>query len=81
MLAKDAEWRKLINDSDDTRKARNAIQAEVSKKMKAKEDCKDLVSQIKDYDKKVLEMDNAVKVAKEELDKLLPKIGNIVDDT
>lgn len=81
VLAKDAEWRKLINDSEATRKARNAVQAEVSKKMKAKQECKDLVVQIQDYDKKVLEMDKAVKVAKDELDRLLPKIGNIVDDT
>ena len=81
VLAKDAEWRKLVNDSDATRKARNAVQAEVSKKMKAKQDCKDMVAQIQDYDKKVLEMDKAVKVAKDELDRLLPKIGNIVDDT
>eukprot|EP00624_Nannochloropsis_granulata_P004218 evm.model.NODE_31173_length_31272_cov_26.593374.5 len=49
--------------------------------MKAKQECKELVVQIQDYDKKVLEMDKAVKVAKDQLDRLLPKIGNIVDDT
>lgn len=81
MLARDASWRKLVNDSDATRKARNAVQAEVSKKMKAKEECRDLVAKIQEFDKQVLEMDRAVKAAKEEVDKLLPKIGNIVDDS
>lgn len=81
MLARDASWRKLVNDSDATRKARNAVQAEVSKKMKAKEECRDLVTKIQEFDKQVLEMDRAVKAAKEEVDKLLPKIGNIVDDS
>lgn len=33
------------------------------------------------YDKKVIELDAKTKQSKEELDKLLPKIGNIVDDT
>jgi seryl-tRNA synthetase len=70
-----------VNDSDATRKARNAVQAEVSKKMKAKEECRDLVAKIQEFDKQVLEMDRAVKAAKEEVDKLLPKIGNIVDDS
>jgi len=70
-----------VNDSDATRKARNAVQAEVSKKMKAKEECRDLVTKIQEFDKQVLEMDRAVKAAKEEVDKLLPKIGNIVDDS
>jgi len=81
VLARDASWRKLVNDSDATRKARNAVQAEVSKKMKAKEECRDLVTKIQEFDKQVLEMDRAVKAAKEEVDKLLPKIGNIVDDS
>lgn len=33
------------------------------------------------YDKKVTELDAKTKQSKEELDKLLPKIGNLVDDT
>lgn len=33
------------------------------------------------YDKKVTELDAKTKQYKEELDKLLPKIGNLVDDT
>ncbi|EWM22412.1 seryl-trna synthetase [Nannochloropsis gaditana] len=49
--------------------------------MKAKEECRDLVTKIQEFDKQVLEMDRAVKAAKEEVDKLLPKIGNIVDDS
>jgi hypothetical protein len=33
------------------------------------------------FDKKILELEAQAKASKEELDKLLPKIGNIVDDT
>jgi seryl-tRNA synthetase len=81
IIAKDNEWRHLTGQIDFLKKDRNAIQKQVGIKKKAKEECDDMVAQIKSLDAEILKAEADVEVLKKVVDGLVNKIGNIVDDS
>jgi seryl-tRNA synthetase len=80
IIAKDEQWRKMTGDVDNLRKKRNAVQKEVGTKMKAKEACDDLVAQIKAIGDEITKVEEEQKRVKIEVDRLVGKVGNIVED-
>ena len=81
IIAKDQEWRNLTGDVDNLRKKRNTVQKEVATKKKAGEPCDELVAEIKNIGDEITAAEQRQKDLKVELDKMVNKIGNIVDDT
>jgi len=81
IIAMDADWRRMTGDVDDAKMQRNSVQKEVGKKKKAKEECDDLVAEIK----RIGEVIDGLEAQKAEMkiiiDKKLGSIGNIVDDS
>ena len=80
IIAKDEQWRMMTGDVDNLRKKRNAVQKEVGTKMKAKEACDDLVAQIKSIGDEITKVEEEQKRVKIEVDKLVGKVGNLVED-
>ena len=81
IIAKDDEWRKMTGDVDNLRKQRNAVQKEVGAKMKAKEPCDAMVADIKRIGDEIVALEEAQKLVKTEVDKMLSQVGNLVDST
>jgi hypothetical protein len=69
IIAQDAEWRQMTGSIDNLRKARNALQKEVGKKMKAKEACDELVAQIKSIGEDITKAEADQKELKTVIDK------------
>ena len=80
IIAKDERWRNMTGDLDNMRKSRNAIQKQVGAKMKAKEPCDEMVAEIKQIGEAIVKMEEEQKVTKIELDRMIGKVGNIVED-
>ncbi len=81
IIAKDEKWRSLTGDIDNMRKRRNKIQKEeVAAKMKAKQNADAELALIKTIDQEIVEAEQAQKELKTEIDKLVNKIGNIVEE-
>ena len=81
IIEKDNKWRYLTGSIDQFKKARNKIQKdEVAAKMKAKQNCDAELAQIKKLDKDIADTEAAQKELKIEIDKLVGKIGNIVEE-
>ncbi len=79
VIAKDEEWRIQQKRVDDLRREVNALQKQIAPKKKAKEDCDDLIKEMKDKQKVVKEIQNTLPELEEERDNLLNRIGNMVD--
>lgn len=80
VLELDEEWRQLMFKADQMRKEVNKLQKDViAPKKKKKEDCDAEVAQMKEMQKQIKEMDLEVPVVAEKRDKLLGRIGNMVD--
>ena len=62
------------------RKTRNAVQKQVGTKMKAKEPCDDMVAEIKQIGEAIVQKEEEQKLIKVELDRMIGKVGNIVED-
>lgn len=81
VIKKDEAWRRMTGDIDDLKKKRNQIQKDVATKKKAGEPCDDLVAQIKAIGDQIDKAEVDKDALKAEVDKMVNKIGNIVDDT
>ncbi|KAL7575760.1 hypothetical protein ACA910_003090 [Epithemia clementina (nom. ined.)] len=80
VLELDEQWRKQLFKVDEMRKDVNKLQKEViAPKKKNKENCDEEVAQMKEMQKQIKEMDLEVPVIVEKRDKLLGRIGNMVD--
>ena len=81
IISKDEQWRGLTGAIDDLKKRRNAIQKEVAVKKKAGEACEEMVSQIKTIGDEIVAAESKQADLKVEIDKMVNKIGNIVDES
>lgn len=81
IIAKDEAWRGLTGSIDNMKKQRNLVQKSVATKMKAKEACDDLKEQIKKIGEDIIGAELQQNELKVEIDKMLSRVGNIVDDT
>ena len=81
ILELDDKWRQLVGDVDELKKDRNTVQKEVGKKKKAKEECDDMVAQIKEIGMKIEAMEKEKIDLKALVDKKLKTIGNIVEES
>jgi seryl-tRNA synthetase len=82
IIAKDEKWRSLTGDIDNLRKRRNKIQKEeVAAKKKAGQNCDEEVAIIRQIDEQILQTEEVQKSLKIEVDKLVNKVGNIVEDS
>jgi seryl-tRNA synthetase len=79
VIVKDEEWRTKQKEIDNLRRDVNKLQKQIAPKKKAKEDCDDLIKEMKDNQKKVKEIQATLPGIEEERDSLLNRIGNIVD--
>jgi seryl-tRNA synthetase len=80
VLAMDEAVRELQGQRDDTRRLANKLQKEViGPKKKAKEPCDEEVAELKAFQKKVKELEEAIPIEEAKRNALLGKIGNIVD--
>ncbi len=79
VIQKDEEWREKQKESDNLRRDVNALQKQIAPKKKAKEDCDELIKEMKDKQKLVKEIQSSLPALEEERDALLNRIGNIVD--
>lgn len=80
IIAKDERWRNMTGELDNMRKTRNAVQKQVGTKMKAKEPCDDMVAEIKQIGEAIVQKEEEQKLIKVELDRMIGKVGNIVED-
>jgi seryl-tRNA synthetase len=79
-LLLDMDWRNLRSTVDDLRKAVNKLQKDViAPKKKAKEDCEAEVAQMKEMQKTIKEKEAELPLIEESRDKILSRIGNLVD--
>lgn len=81
IIAKDNEWRFLTGSIDNFKKEKNAIQKQVSVKMKAKEECPDLLAKIKEVNESIERAEKQQEETGEWIRKKINTIGNIVDPT
>jgi seryl-tRNA synthetase len=80
VLAEDEKWRDLTKQKDDLRKEVNMIQKEkITPKKKAKEDCTAEIAEMKAVQDKIKEVEAQLPIIAEQRDKLLNRIGNMVD--
>jgi seryl-tRNA synthetase len=80
VLELDAEWRELRSSADALRKEVNKLQKEViTPKRKAKEPCDEEVAQSKVMQESIKEMEGRIPGLEEKRDKVLSRIGNLVD--
>lgn len=80
IITKDDLWRFQTGAIDDMRKERNKVQKDVATKKKAKEQCDDEVAQIKKFDQEILDAEARQKELRVEIDKMVSRVGNIVED-
>lgn len=81
IIEKDDKWRHLTGAIDDFKKHKNKIQKEqIAIKMKNKENCDIELAQIKQIDADIIKTELEQKELKIEIDKLVNKVGNIVED-
>lgn len=80
VLKEDEEWRKLTFDIESKRRDLNKLQKEViAPKKKAKEPCDAEVTQMKEMQSHIKELQLGLPVIEKKRDALLGQIGNIVD--
>mmetsp|Transcript_21929 Transcript_21929/g.36251 ORF Transcript_21929/g.36251 Transcript_21929/m.36251 type:complete len:481 (-) Transcript_21929:150-1592(-) len=80
VLEMDEQVRSLQGERDNTRRLANKLQKEViGPKKKAKEPCDDEVAELKELQKKVKGIEEAIPLVESKRNALLGKIGNIVD--
>jgi len=75
---KDEEWRKMKNEADKLRGDRNRISKEISESKKKGKDAKDLLKKAKDIPQQIEDIEGKSKQFKEEIDKELKRIPNII---
>lgn len=81
VIALDDAWRKLTGDIDKMKKNKNSVQKEVGAKKKAGEACDEMVAEVKSLGETIEQMEKQQEETKTQLDSLLGKIGNFVDDS
>mmetsp|Transcript_1637 Transcript_1637/g.2910 ORF Transcript_1637/g.2910 Transcript_1637/m.2910 type:complete len:480 (-) Transcript_1637:107-1546(-) len=80
VLVEDEAWRAKTQELDHLRRDANKFQKEViTPKKKAKEDCTAEVTQLKDMQTRIKEIEKELPLLAEKRDELLNKIANIVD--
>ena len=80
VIAEDEKWRMLTKDIQEMQKAVNKIQKEkIAPKKKAKEDASAEIAEMKEIAAKIKEKQAELPLAAEARDKLLNRIGNVVD--
>mmetsp|Transcript_11764 Transcript_11764/g.24872 ORF Transcript_11764/g.24872 Transcript_11764/m.24872 type:complete len:481 (+) Transcript_11764:148-1590(+) len=80
VIAEDDKWRSLTNEKDELRKQVNKIQKEkITPKKKAKENCDAEIAEMKAVQKQIKEVEAQLPLVAANRDKLLNRIGNIVD--
>ncbi len=70
----------MEGDIDNLKKEKNATQKKVALKKKAKEDCPELVTEVKSIGEKIKQTEEEQAALKAVLDAKLSKIGNIVGE-
>ena len=81
VIALDNSWRRMTGEVDNLKKQRNAVQKRVGVKKKAKEECDDLVAEVKAIGEQILRVESEQVNMKKLIDEKLGKIGNIVEET
>ena len=81
IIKMDDEWRMMTGDIDKLKAKKNAIQKEVGKKKKAKEECDDLVAGTKAIGEEIVKIEGKVSSYKKDIDQKLSTIGNLVEET
>ena len=80
VIAEDEKWREVTKECDDLRKQVNKIQKEkITPKKKAKEDCSNEIAEMKALQEVIKEKQALLPELAAKRDKLLNRIGNIVD--
>ncbi len=79
VISKDEEWRTQQKTSDNLRRQVNDLQKQIAPKKKAKEDCDDLIKEMKATQQQVKDIEATLPILEQERDDLLNRIGNIVD--
>jgi len=77
----DKEWREKQHQLDNLRRDFGALNTEIGKKKKAKENADDLIAQVPALKQQIAQVEVECDQKKAELDKTLVGIGNIVHDT
>mmetsp|Transcript_30995 Transcript_30995/g.40925 ORF Transcript_30995/g.40925 Transcript_30995/m.40925 type:complete len:557 (+) Transcript_30995:135-1805(+) len=81
VIEEDNKWRAVVSAIDNLKKERNTVQKEIAKKMKSKEPAEDLLSRKKTIDAEIKEKEAMKGPLQEKVQKLLNKIGNLVDES
>jgi seryl-tRNA synthetase len=80
VLVEDEKWRALTKKKDELRKDVNKVQKEkITPKKKAKEDCTAEIAEMKALQEEIKDIEAQLPIIAEARDKLLNRIGNIVD--
>lgn len=79
VISKDEEWRIQQKTADNLRRQVNDLQKQIAPKKKAKEDCDDLIKEMKATQQQVKDIEAALPILEQERDDLLNRIGNVVD--
>ncbi len=80
VIAEDEKWRELTKQKDELRKTSNQIQKEkITPKKKANEDCTADVAEMKAVQEEIKNIEDQLPIIAESRDKLLNRIGNMVD--
>jgi len=80
LIKKDKEWRALKGKVDALRHKRNQLTAEITKASKEKKDTKKLIKEAKAIPKKIKEQEEKLHTVKEEINKILYRLPNIIQD-
>jgi seryl-tRNA synthetase len=81
VIALDAEWRKAEFTTSEMSAELSKLSKSIGAKKKAKEDCTELMEQVKTMKAKQAESKEACVAKRQQLDKLISTVGNIVDDS
>lgn len=80
VLKEDETWRQMTKEIDHIRRQVNALQKDViAPKKKAKEDCTAEVTQLKEMQERIKDINKQLPLVAQKRDSLLSKIGNMVD--
>src|SRR3989338_10011851 len=81
LLAKDAEYRKLLQDNQKLRQRRNEITEEINVLKKKGEDFKDKIQEAKELPEKIKKSDEKLEELKNKIEYYLMRIPNILHES
>jgi len=80
IIEEDNKWRQMTGNIDNLKKEKNQIQKEIGKKMKIKEECGDMIIQVKCIGEKIITVVELQKQLHSSIIQKISTVGNIVSD-